>query len=186
MKKGFAPIPVVILIAVCLVLAYVFVGPKIQNQGGMPTFEKTGSTETGPSVSTPEPKPGWKTYENLELRLRFQYPPESTIEELFGLGPNYFQINLRGEDNLAQGIFMVKTAYEPEDVQDFVGSSPQGTKDIAGQTWYFFDFPEGYSNSPPFTVYQNEKGDYLYGFKFHNFISDDLRDEIMATVEITP
>ena len=81
---------------------------------------------------------------------------------------------------------MIKTLYEPEEVFNFVGVSPEDVKNINGQTWYFFSFPEGYANSPPFTVYQDEKIGFLYSFKFHNFISDELRDQIMATVEIFP
>ena len=84
-----------------------------------------------------------------------------------GLAPKFLQVNLLEESQKAQAIIMVRGDYESKDVTDFVGAEPEKEKNINGQNWYFFNFPQGYSNSPPFTTYQK-------------------RDQIMAAVKITP
>jgi hypothetical protein len=176
-QKGFAPVLIVILVALVAVSVYFFVLKKLV------TF-RTPSPSATPPVSNETLD--WKTYENLAYRIRFKYPAEFTIEELPNLGPNYMQINILDQTRKAKAIFMIKTSYSQEETASFVGSSPQDTKTINGLTWRFFDFPQGYSNSPPFTVYHGTKADYLYSFKFFNTVASDLRDKIMATMEILP
>ena len=185
-SKGFALVPVIVLLAVGLVFTLVFVIPKNKNgSGSVP--EDVGSAEFESSPAAFEPSSDRNSYENVEFYLRFYYPPESMTEELYNLGPNYFQINLLDKQTQkALGIFMIRTSYEEEEVENFVGIKFLDVINIGGQTWYYFNFPEGYSNSPPFTVYQNEKSSFLYSFKFYNLVSDELRDQIMATVKILP
>jgi hypothetical protein len=177
-QKGFVPILVLIVVILIVVGTYFLATSKL------PKFHTTPSLSATPSVS--DETSNWKTYENLAYRIRFKYPVEFSIEELPNLGPNYMQINILGQTQKAQAIFMIKTSYGQEETASFVGFSPQDTKTINGLTWYFFDFPQGYSNSPPFTVYHGTKADYLYSFKFFNDVTNDFRDKIMATIEILP
>lgn len=168
--------PVIILFSVCLaVLGFVV----FRNRGEFIPIENSTSL-------TAESVLNWQTYENIEYHLRFQYPPESSVKELLGLAPNFLQVNLLEKSQKVQAIIMVKGDYESKDVIDFVGAEPEEEININGQSWYFFNFPKGYSNSPPFTTYQNEKVGFLYSFKFYDLVTDELRDQIMATVQIAP
>jgi hypothetical protein len=181
MKKGFL-IPIGLLLSAGVIVTLVVVAPKIQKKGEFAPIESSPeSVSAGQQAIL-----NWKLYENLEYRLRFQYPAELEIEELPNLGPNYMQINILDASQKAQAIFMIRTVFQPEEALNFVGSSPQDVKTINGLTWDFYSFPQGYSNSPPFTVYQGKKADILYAFKFYNVMSDELRDRIMATLEILP
>jgi hypothetical protein len=176
-QKGFTPILIVFLVALLAVGIY-FAATKNVFKLLKPS---DSTTTSGPAAIL-----NWKMYENLEYRIRFQYPAELSVEELPNLGPNYMQINILDESKKAQSIFMIKTQFDQAERASFVGFSPQGNKKMNGLTWDFYDFPQGYSNSSPFTVYQEVKADILYSFKFYNVITDTLRDKIMGTIEILP
>ncbi|MFH1832779.1 MAG: hypothetical protein ABH816_01240 [Candidatus Levyibacteriota bacterium] len=176
---------ILVLLVAGLVFAFVLVIPKIQNKDKS-VLKENDSAKTETSHSAPEQNLNWKTYENLDYRLHFQYPSELTTEELKDLAPNYLQINILEKSQKAQAIFMAKSVFAPEEALNFVGSSPQDNKTINGLTWDFYSFPQGYSNSPPFTVYQGKKANILYSFKFYNLVSDEVRDQIMGTIEIMP
>ena len=112
-----------------------------------------GSTKTTTLSSTSNLPSNWKKYENSEYHLGFQYPPDFNIEELAALAPNFLQVNLL-KDQRAQAIIMVYGNYEAGDATFFVGSGPVGEKTFSNQAWHLFDFPQGYSDSRPFTVFQ--------------------------------
>jgi hypothetical protein len=183
MKRGNVLIPVVVLVAVGMIAVAVLAGLKLRKSDEA-LLKKAGPEEVGEESPAPEEMAGWEVYENDEYYLRFRYPPELEAEELAGLGPNFFQINLIDKaSRRGWAIFMVKTAFEEEEAVSFVGQSPLGKVAVNSRTWDFYDFPEGYSNSPAFTVYQGEVGEILYAFKFYESVSDELRDQIMVTVE---
>jgi len=178
MKKTL--ITVAILLPVFLVFAYLFKSPKVEK-----TKVKTKLMTTKVLASSiSDPTSNWKKYENIEYHLSFRYPADMEAEELSGLATNYLQVNLR-KGRGAPALIMIKGKYEIEDVNEFVGGDkPEEEKTITGQTWRFFDFPQGWSNSDPFTVYQKEGAGFLYSFKFYNLMTDELRDQIMKTVKI--
>jgi len=177
MKKVL--ITVAILLPVFLIIAYSFKSPK----------EEKTKIETKPEATKvlvspiADPTSSWKKYENAEYHLSFRYPVDMEAEELSGLAKNYLQVNLR-KGRGAPALIMIKGNYETEDINEFVGGKPEEEKTITGQTWRFFDFPQGWSNSDPFTVYQKEGAGFLYSFKFYNLMTDELRDKIMKTVKI--
>ena len=177
MLKKKPLIPVIILFSVCLVAVLGFVVFRDRSE--------FAPTKTGSTSPAPEPVLNWQTYGNVEYHLRFQYPPDFDIEELSELAPNFLQVNLL-KTQKAQAIIMVYGNYEPEDAAFFVGNEPIEEKTIDGQAWYFFNFPQGYSRSRPFTVLQKEGTSLLYSFKFYDLVTDELRDQVMATVRITP
>lgn len=181
MSRGSILIPIVVFAALGLIVSSIFVVPKFQNNKPAPD-----ATDSSRSQAAPEENSDWKTYENIGFKLRFKYPPELSTKEIYDLGPGYMQINVLESSQKAQAIFMIKFFYEKEDAYDFVGSKPDDVKDINGTTWYYFEFPEGYSNSPPFTVFQDEKNGTFYSFKFYNSMSNKIRDEIVKTIEIIP
>jgi len=169
-------IPIIVLLFICslaVLKLIVFRNPS-----------EFGPTKVSPTLSIFKLPSNWQTYDNVDYQLHFQYPSESNIKELPDLAPNFLQVNLlKGQK--AQAIIMVRGDYEPKDVDDFVGAKPEKEKKINGQNWYFFYFFQGYSNSPPFTAYQNEKDGFLYSFKFYDLVTDELRDQIIATVQIS-
>lgn len=179
MKKYL--ISVVIILPVFLVIAYLFKSPKVE-KGELETKPKVTKTITAP---TRDPTSDWKKYENAEYRLSFKYPEDLEVRELTGLAQNFLQVNLE-KDQRAQGIIMINGDYAAEDVAEVLGSKPIEEKTIAGQSWYFFDFPDGWSNSDPFTFFQKDGAGFLYSFKFYNLVTDELRDQIMGTVKIAP
>ena len=131
-----------------------------------------------------EPELNWQTYENKEYGVKFEYPPELETEELVVLATDFLQINILAEDQTAQAIVMVMGNYQADDVKYFVGVESDKQVNINGQSWYYFNFPQGFSNSPAFTAYQNEKGGLLYSFKFYESMDEQLRDQIMARAQI--
>jgi len=177
MKKVL--ITVAILLPVFLIIAYLFKSPK----------EEKAKVETKPVatkvLASPisDPTSSWKKYENAEYHLSFRYPADMEAEELNELAANYLQVNLR-KGRGAQAIIMIKGNYVAEDVTEFVGSEPVEEKTIAGQAWHFFDFPQGWSNSDSFTVFQKDGAGFLYSFKFNDPMADKLREQIMGTVKI--
>jgi len=144
----------------------------------------SGLIKINPSPA-PELPLDWKKYENIKYHFNFRYPPDFKIEELTSLAPNFLQVNL-SKDRKAQVIIMVNGNYEIGDTSLFVGSDPVAEKTFNSKTWSFFEFPQGYSNSGPFTVFQKEGSGFLYSFKFYDLVSNELRDKIMNTVRITP
>lgn len=178
-KKLF--IIVSILLSVSLIAVYWFKASRGPKTKSTPT---TTIPTSIPNQVTPSPTLNWKKYENIEYRFSFQYPPDFNVEELPALAPNFLQLNLL-KTKKAQAIIMVYGNYEPEDATYFVGSEPIGEKTFSNQTWHLFDFPQGYSNSRPFTVFQKEGTGFLYSLKFYDLVSDELRDQIMATVKLT-
>jgi len=152
-----------------------------------PKAEPTPATITPtpiPNEVAPSPALNWKKYENIEYRFSFQYPPDFNAEELSALVPNFLQVNLRKTQE-APAMIMVYGNYEPGDVTFSVGTESIEEKIIGEQAWHFFNFPQGYSRSRPFTVFQKEETGFLYLLKFYDLISDELRDQIMATVKFT-
>jgi hypothetical protein len=155
-----------------------------------PQKKEVGKTTSPAKVSkAPEPEAtdatkNWKKYESTAYKFSFLYPPTYTIEEMADLAPSFLQVNL-SKPNMTDVIVMARGDYEPKDVNTFVGADPETTKKINGRSWYFFSFPQGYSHSPPFTTFQTENNN-LYSFKFHNTISNEIRDQIMATITFTP
>lgn len=168
-----------ILSSVSLVAILCFIAFRSPKTKSTPTTTIPTST---PNQVTPSPTLNWKKYENIEYRFGFQYPPDFNVEELSALAPNFLQVNLRKAQE-AQAIIMVYGNYEPEDVTFSVGTESIEEKIIGEQTWHFFNFPQGYSRSRPFTVFQKEETGFLYSLKFYDLVSDELRDQIITTVK---
>jgi hypothetical protein len=79
-RRGFAPIFVVIIIAIVLVVGYLWWArnnkSSVQNQNGT----NSSSTEQVPNASSTDTS-GWKTYRNTGLGFQIMYPPIWQISE---------------------------------------------------------------------------------------------------------
>ena len=82
MRKGFAPLLVLVVIAVILTavgaIAYLQFKPKSAPQSQSTTTPQ--STPVAQSISAPDETANWKTYANTKYNFSFKYPPEWIFE----------------------------------------------------------------------------------------------------------